>query len=546
MAIPTALALRSTPQVMFWVECFTATLVVAAWLTTEARVRVGPLAVLLAVGVGVIAATQVSLAGAMVGLCVYLALFWLANGLVAVDQVRTVRAVLAGLYCCALLQSAIGALQLAGVDLHGLVLAKIYQQAYGNIGQANHYAALLSLGLVAVIGGAKRFHVPRVVLACSVLGFAVFIAASASRAPWFYMIAFMLLGVWALRAPGGDARSAGKLAIATGGTALAVQVLFANSGLLDRLGVTSSIARAADAGSNGQRLYDWSLAVSAIKAHPWLGVGVGGFHGWAVEQMPLTPHVPFSKFAEHAHNLPLHLAATMGLPFAVLFVGLAGWWLIRQLRVPMTPERLFALCGLSVIGLHSMVEYPLWYAYFIIPAGLFCGILSATDPGARTFEVPAWAMKTLGAVFVVGLLWVARDYIIVERAYADWSSRRSQTTDVERARIRAELAGISDWSIVADHARSLELQTWKPVRATAARVAQQCDAAFKARPSWGLGTHCLLAKGMAGDAAGVERMSLVLCEGFPRHHGMLREWAATADEYQPPVSVRSFNCLNSR
>lgn len=543
LALPTAIVLRSTPHVMFWVECLAATLIVAAWQTTHAMVRLGLVAAVVAIGICGVAAIHVPLAGVMVGLCAYLILFWLASALPVVDRQHAVPVVLAGLYCCALLQSAVGALQLTGLEFQGLVLAKIYQQAYGNVGQANHYAALLCLGMAAVIGGAARFRIPIVVMACSVLWLAASIAASASRAPWFYMLAFILLGGWAMRAHSDETRSAGRLAIFTGGASLVVQILFANSGVLDRLGVTSSIARAADAGSNGQRLYDWSLALSAIKAHPWLGVGAGGFHGWAIEQMPFTPHVPFSKFAEHAHNLPLHLAATMGLPFAVLFVGVVGWWLVRQLRAPMTPERLFALCGLSVIGLHSMVEYPLWYTYFIIPAGLFCGILTATDPGVRTVEMPAWGMKVLGALFVLALVWVARDYVVVERAYSDWSVHRERTPDADRERIRASLGGVPNWSIVADHARSLELQLWRPERESAADVALQCEPAFKARPSWGLGTHCLLAMGMAGDRAGVARMSLVLCEGFPRHHQMLREWAEAADRYRPVVSVRSENCL---
>lgn len=481
-----------------------------------------------------------------VGFAAYLLLFLLASLIASASSKRSglVAAVSVGLLVGAALQSIVGCFQLLDWGLFGAVLKRIYQQTYGNLGQPNHYAALLSFGLIAAIFLAARWR--WWVMSLVVLWFGFLISTTASRASWLYSAAIVLLGFVASRSQERETRSAGFRAISAGFGILMSQVLFSYCGVLERLGVTSSIARVADAGSNSQRLYDWSLAVSAIKAHPWSGVGVGRFHGWAIEQMALTPSVPFSKFAEHAHNLPLHLAATVGLPCALLTLGLTSWWLIRQLRVPMTPERLFALCGLSVIGLHSMVEYPLWYSYFIIPAGLFCGILSATDPRARSLALPAWLGNAFGALFIAVLIWVAHDYVVVERAYSDWSSLRDRTPDAERERIRASLAGVTNWSIVADHARSLELQLWRPERESAAGVAQQCEPAFKMRPSWGLGTQCLLAMGMAGDRAGVARMSLVLCEGFPRHHQMLREWAEAADGYRPIVSVQSENCLRKQ
>lgn len=560
LALPTLLAVRSSPQAVFWQEfACTALLCIAFGLRAGPggrRIALG-LPSMVATATGVLVGASVGwVAGASssagVGLLIYLSVFAVAALMLSCRETSddapegVVDAIALGVLSAALLQSVVGALQLCGSEVGGLVLAKVYRQAYGNVGQANHYADLLSLGLAAIPYCAQRWRWHRWSTGLVVAWLAFSIAASASRAPWFYMLAFVVLGYVARSARGTRAREAGTRIAMVGVASLLTQIVFANSGLLDRLGVTSSIARAADGGSNGQRLYDWSLALSAIKAHPWLGVGVGGFHGWAIEQMAVTPSVPFSKFAEHAHNLPLHLAATMGLPFTVLCLGGLGWWLVRQLRVPMTPERLFAFCGLSVIGLHSMVEYPLWYTYFIIPAGLFCGILASTDPDARTVAVPIWGARAMAVLFALGVIWVGRDYWVVERAYADWSDHGGVASAADRTRIRTELATVPAWSIVGDHAQSLMLQTWQPDAETAPEMVRACEPAFKARPSWGLGTHCLLAMGMAGDRPAVERMSKVLCEGFPRHHAMLREWAATADAYRPTLSVRSSACLRAR
>lgn len=544
-ALPTVLPLRSTPQAVFWPEFLLAALLIGAfaascWRGALCRMSVASLFPCVLGAIWAFATCGHSAPAFVLGFLAYLLLFAVAATFSGGTDTKLVAT---AMLAVALAQSFIGAMQLFDISLGGAVLPKVYRQAYGNVGQPNHYAALLSLGLAAVVGGAGDWRWPRWLTVAVVAWLSVSIAASASRAPWFYMLAFTLLGLWARRSHLSSGREAGWRAIWVGVTALVIQVAFAYGGCVDWLGVTSSIARASDAGSNGQRLYDWSLALSAITRSPWEGVGVGGFHGWAVTQMPVTPQVSYPKFAEHAHNLPLHLAATMGLPFTLLFLGAVVWWLLRQLRVPMTPSRLFALCGLAVVGLHSLVEYPLWYTYFMIPAGMCCGVLAASAPHCRQVQIPPGMARIFASTLVLFLVWVARDYAIVLRAYDDWATVRSMATAADRERIRREVERVPAWSIFGDHAQSLALQTWAPDVASAARMVAQCEPAFRLRPSWGLGTQCLLAMGMAGDRAGVARMSLVLCEGFPRHHQMLRDWAEGADRFHPAVSVQSENCL---
>lgn len=560
LALPTLLLARSAPQSVFWNEFVAAAMLVSAAVAFKAfqhSIAV-PRFVIVFVAIAFAAAV---LGGASsrtpfaVGFAAYMVVFVVAFVLTARiaedarDQARSNRMALVvavGLVLLACLQSVVGAFQIADVSFGGLVLQKVYRQTYGNVGQPNHYASLLSLGIVGVWYLGVSGYLRRAAAAALILWLACSLAASASRACWLYFACVVMLGLWsAYRSEASDRK--GAVALAWVGVAvLVLQAVIAKSGALGWVGLTSSVARAADVGSNGQRLYDWSLALSAIKAHPWLGAGFGGFHGWAIEQMPATPAVPFSKFAEHAHNLPLHLAATMGLPFGLIFLGAIALWLQRQLCAQMSAERLFAFSGLAVIGLHSMVEYPLWYTYFVIPAGLLCGLLAASDARVRVVRLPVAAANVAFAGLVFAVVWVARDYVIVQRAYDDWATVRSVATAADRARIRREVERVPAWSIFGDHARSLALQTWAPDVAMAAQMVAQCEPAFKARPSWGLGTQCLLAMGMAGDRAGVARMSLVLCEGFPRHHQMLREWAEVADGYRPIVSVQSENCLRKQ
>lgn len=65
------------------------------------------------------------------------------------------------------------------------------------------------------------------------------------------------------------------------------------------------------------RWYLWGLAMDALRAQPWFGVG----------PMHLA-HLPNLK-AAHPHNVYLQLAAEWGVPLALLVLGWAGWRMAR-------------------------------------------------------------------------------------------------------------------------------------------------------------------------------------------------------------------------
>jgi len=82
--------------------------------------------------------------------------------------------------------------------------------------------------------------------------------------------------------------------------------------------------------------------------------------------------------------LPLHVAVELGLPVALLAGGGLLWALrrMRPWREPV-PERQLAWAVLAMIGLHSLLEYPLWYGPFQI-ATLGClWILWAFAPAGK-------------------------------------------------------------------------------------------------------------------------------------------------------------------
>ena len=140
----------------------------------------------------------------------------------------------------------------------------------------------------------------------------------------------------------------------------------------------------------------WSNTLDMIAAQPWWGVGLGEYNfAWTLTPFAHRPH----EFYDHAHNLPLHLAAELGLPLAAVTLGLLLWALLQATRtaidsgrrdgVVSSPFQRAALVIVILVSVHSMLEYPLWYSYFLLPTAFALGLCLAA-PHSGEIETPRW------------------------------------------------------------------------------------------------------------------------------------------------------------
>ena len=178
----------------------------------------------------------------------------------------------------------------------------------------------------------------------------------------------------------------------------------------------------------------WANTLSLIRMHPWFGVGWGEFNfAWTLTPFPGRP----SAFFDHTHNLPLQLLVEMGLPFGSLAICLllASLWLaFDRVRRDSSPDAGMVRCALVMVltmAIHSQLEYPLWYAYFLLPTAYLWGLCLGRPPvaGATTADEPAmrdlpriallvapWLLMAGSACAVVDYLRVAEIFSPGERA----------------------------------------------------------------------------------------------------------------------------------
>jgi hypothetical protein len=123
----------------------------------------------------------------------------------------------------------------------------------------------------------------------------------------------------------------------------------------------------------------------------------------------------------------------LGIPFALVFCGIVLWLVLRAKPWRETDAtRQMAWSVLAVIGLHSLLEYPLWYAPFQLAALLALWLLwqsrlskGNSMPLEPTFGRPQIAsLPVLGAaLLLVACSYVGWDYWRISQIYLPVAQR---------------------------------------------------------------------------------------------------------------------------
>ena len=163
------------------------------------------------------------------------------------------------------------------------------------------------------------------------------------------------------------------------------------------------------------RITLWREMLAASFAHPWLG--------WGVLEVPEAHNsvvhlATVSNPLTYSHNLVLDLAVWAGWPLAALATIVTGAWLLRRLREAGSPADWFTLAVVLALGLHSMLEYPFAYAYFLVPCLLLVGWMEgARARPARAVLVPRRVLAAGVAAWAAVLLWSAIEYLRIEEDF---------------------------------------------------------------------------------------------------------------------------------
>ncbi len=312
------------------------------------------------------------------------------------------------------LSALVGVLQQYGLHtfLDAAITVKNGAAVFGNLGQPNHFAdyitlGLVSLGLLAVNSKLRSWQT--LLLAAPLL---FVLVLSGSRAPWLYLLCLVGLSfLWQRREV--SCRPLFHycllLLFGYGLMHLLVQIPWlvapgSSITSLDRMHGHGS-AGFVSGGDNAIRLNIWREAALMLTQFPLLGIGFGQFAWHHFLLGPELSSVHFTGMYDNAHNLVMQLAAETGLSGLLLFAAILSPLLWRIGKAPRTPYLWWGCGVLLVLGMHSLLEYPLWYTYFLGVAAITLGLLDSSHYRLKMGKLGRLSMV---AVLLLGMLSLAQ------------------------------------------------------------------------------------------------------------------------------------------
>ncbi|PSJ80917.1 PglL family O-oligosaccharyltransferase [Neisseria iguanae] len=188
----------------------------------------------------------------------------------------------------------------------------------------------------------------------------------------------------------------------------------------------TAVERASNSSFEGSlRQIEWRKAWIAFQSAPLLG------HGWnsyALQSFLINANEQYfinnilSVLFTHSHNIVMQLLAEVGIigTLLVALCLLAAVW--RMLVRPYHAASLLLLALITVSLCHSMLEYPLWYIYFLVPFGLMASLSPAryhdisdgpVQAKRRNFSGGLAAILLIGGILNLG--WAYTDLINYSR-----------------------------------------------------------------------------------------------------------------------------------
>ncbi|MFZ5565557.1 MAG: Wzy polymerase domain-containing protein [Pseudomonadota bacterium] len=301
----------------------------------------------------------------------------------------------------------------------GLVLAATSgMRPYGNLAQPNQLATLLLMGVILSIWLQLRGKI-RLWQSLALVGwFSWGLTMAESRAAWLSALVLGSLMIW-------WGRPIWKVAswrVIGAWWLLLLGMRIVWTSMQSLLLLAPPIRPLQAIAQDNGRLLLWRQILAGIDQSPWVG------YGWrqsVAGHKAGTAQLSSGALTDYSHNVVLDLMLWLGIPLAAILLTIIAWWLLRAVRRIENTRQLLLMASAVPIMVHSLVEFPFTYAYFLFPLGWMLGSLSCLQKQAHTPHTHGpvesvclahfWRIGVLG--FSALCMWTAREYLEIEEDY---------------------------------------------------------------------------------------------------------------------------------
>ena len=286
------------------------------------------------------------------------------------------------------------------------ILSLVGTRPYANFAQPNHLATFLFLSLISLYYlFEKQKNKP---LFSLVLSFFLIwgIVLTQSRTAWIVIFFIPLFLLFKSKKNSLNITKLQLAGIFSLFWLMVVSLPYVNKSFAPYFNIAQSSTLIERATTGHLRLNIWNQMIHAILEKPWFGYGWGQT---TAAQYAVIDRYPGTEWASSAHNILLDILVWCGIPLGLIIIGYFAYLYFSFFLKSKSLETVCATLMISAVLIHAMLEYPLHYAYFLLPVGFLCGICLA-EQNVKTFEVSnKWGY--LVAIIGFGLLYqVFKEY----------------------------------------------------------------------------------------------------------------------------------------
>lgn len=315
--------------------------------------------------------------------------------------------------CCAVmvgatLSASVAIRQVLAPHLDTLYILRPFQgldpgRAVGNFGQPNHLASLLGMAIIAswVLFETKAINKTLLVVFWTLFAIALALSGSRTGALSVFIFCSVVIGLMVFQ----KYRTSWVAFVAL---IVSIIAFFA----IHRHWISATFESGPKSLTvTHARIEIWNSLFPALLDRPLQGWGL---LSTVKAQASFVQNPTILQPTGYAHGLWLDLPLWIGLPMSFFLLIFTGYLTIKAIRSNFRIS-VFALFLILPVFVHSGLEFPFAYAYFLTPVAFFFGIAMSTRANWRTITVSwHWPMG-IGVLGLIFSIFAIQQYIVISK-----------------------------------------------------------------------------------------------------------------------------------
>lgn len=318
------------------------------------------------------------------------------------------------LLLCGTLTGIIAICQWLTLDAYipGMVNMQNAVRPYANFAQPNNMATFLVMSLLGCLYLYEKQKLKIWITCLCSLIMLLALALSQSRTSWVACCCILIYGAY--QQYKGFIRLKWYYALAWFGLFIGfILILPAVTQLIGQI-TDANIAQTKDviarATGDMSRLAIWEQMLYAIADRPWLGYG---WNQTSVAYTLVSDHFQGPVWIRSAHNFILDFVLWNGLLIGLSFLAYFGYWGYQLNKHVNSVESVIGILMIGAVLIHSMLEFPQYYAYFLLPVGFIIGLVQSQQANIKTITLSPNYMRVSYAISLILLILIIRDYSVM-------------------------------------------------------------------------------------------------------------------------------------